>query len=121
MEKSNKTVIRLLGIDYPVIYNDSEEKMQQIGFYVDKQFNEVKQRNSKLSTTMIATLAAINIADELFKQKDENSTLITQMSEYIKRCDKHEKETKDLQNKIDEQANEIQKLKIEIAKLEVKR
>ena len=70
MEKSSKTIIRLLGIDYPVIYNDSEERMQQIGFYVDKEFNEVKLRNSKLSTTMIATLAAINIADEFFKQKE---------------------------------------------------
>lgn len=121
MEKNNKTVIRLLGIDYPVVYNDSEERMQQIGFYVDKQFNEVKLRNSKLSTTMIATLAAINIADEYFKQKEENTNLISQMSEYIKRCDKHEKETNDFQNKIEEQANEIQRLKIEIAKLEMRR
>ena len=98
MEKNSKTVIRLLGIDYPVIYSDSEERMQKIGFYVDKHFNEVKLRNSKLSTTMIATLSAINIADEYFKQK----------------------ETKELQDKIEEQLNEIQKLKIEIAKLEMK-
>ena len=92
MEKSSKTIIRLLGIDYPVIYNDSEERMQQIGFYVDKQFNEVKLRNSKLSTTMIATLAAINIADEFFKQKEDNANMIAQITEYIKRCEKHEKE-----------------------------
>ena len=121
MEKSNKTVIRLLGIDYPVVYNDSEERMQQIGFYVDKQFNEVKLRNSKLSTTMIATLAAINIADDFFRQKEENSNLIGQMSEYIKRCEKHEKETKDLQEKIEDQTNEIQRIKIEIAKLEMRK
>ena len=30
MEKNSKTVIRLLGIDYPVIYSDSEERMQKI-------------------------------------------------------------------------------------------
>ncbi len=121
MENSNKTVIRLLGIDYPVAYNDSEERVQQIGFYVDKQFNEVKLRNSKLSTTMIATLAAINIADDLFKQREENANLISQTSEYIKRCEKHDKETRELQAKIDEQANEIQRLKIEIAKIEMRR
>ena len=121
MEKSNKTVIRLLGIDYPVVYNDSEERMQQIGFYVDKQFNEVKLRNSRLSTTMIATLAAVNIADEYFKQKEENVNLKSQLSEYMKRCDKHELETKALDNKINEQANEIQRLKIEIAKLEIRK
>ena len=43
------------------------------------------------------------------------------LKEYTKRCEKHEKETKDLQDKIDEQANEIQKLKIEIAKLEMRK
>lgn len=121
MEKNSKTTIRLLGIDYPVIYDDSEERMQRIGFYVDKHFNEVKLRNSKLSTTMIATLSAINIADDYFKQKEENELVASKLKEYTKRCEKHEKETKDLQDKIDEQANEIQKLKIEIAKLEMRK
>lgn len=121
MEKNSKTTIRLLGIDYPVIYDDSEERMQRIGFYVDKHFNEVKLRNSKLSTTMIATLSAINIADDYFKQKEENDLITSKLKEYTKRCEKHEKETKDLQDKIDEQANEIQKLKIEIAKLEMRK
>ena len=121
MEKNSKTTIRLLGIDYPVIYDDSEERMQRIGFYVDKHFNEVKLRNSKLSTTMIATLSAINIADDYFKQKEENDLIISKLNEYSKRCDKHEKETKELQDKIDEQANEIQRLKIEIAKLEMRK
>ncbi len=121
MEKNLRTKIRLLGIDYSVICDDSEERMQKIGFFVDKHFNEVKLRNSKLSTQMIATLSAVNIADEYFKQKEENELLVAKTSEYIKRCEKHERETKELQNKIDEQANEIQRLKIEIAKLEMRR
>lgn len=120
MGNNTKTVIRLLGIDYPVICSESEEKMQSIGFYVDKKFNEVKLRNSRLSTSMIATLAAINIAEELFKQKEDNDNLISSMSEYIKRCERDEKEVKELKEKISSQAAEIQKLKIDIAKLEIK-
>ena len=42
MEKNLRTTIRLLGIDYSVICDDSEERMQRIGFFVDKHFNEVK-------------------------------------------------------------------------------
>ncbi len=121
MEKNLRTTIRLLGIDYSVICDNSEERMQRIGFYVDKHFNEVKLRNSKLSTAMIATLSAINIADDYFKQKEENDNLVAKNAEYSKRCEKHEKETQELQDKIDEQANEIQRLKIEIAKLEMRR
>lgn len=119
MGNDNKTVIRLLGIDYPVVSNTSEEEMQKIAFYVDKHFNEVKQRNSRLSTTMIATLAAINIAEEYFAQKEDNDNLIKQMSEYIKRCERNDKELKECREKLDEQLNEIQKLKIDIAKLEI--
>ena len=87
MEKSSKTTIRLLGIDYSVIYDDSEERMQRIGFYVDKHFNEVKLRNSKLSTTMIATLSAVNIADDYFKQKEENDILASLKTEIETYCD----------------------------------
>ena len=94
-------------------------------YYYPEQFriNNICEelRNSKLSTQMIATLSAVNIADEYFKQKEENELLVAKTSEYSKRCEKHERETKELQNKIDEQANEIQRLKIEIAKLEMRR
>ena len=121
MEKNLRTTIRLLGIDYSVICDDTEERIQRIGFFVDKHFNEVKLRNSKLSTQMIATLSAVNIADEYFKQKEENELLISKNEEYSRRCEKHDKEVSELQNKIDDQANEIQRLKIEIAKLEMRR
>lgn len=71
----NKTVIKLLGQEYCVVSEASEEHMQRVGFYVDGKFKEVSSRNSLLSTAMISVLSAINIAEDFLIVSDNNLEL----------------------------------------------
>ena len=70
MSEPMKTTIRLLGNDYTITCNDSEEYVHRVAFYVDKKLTEVTGRNTRLSTNMAAVLASVNIADELFKTRE---------------------------------------------------
>ena len=118
-EKMVKTTIRLLGNDYDITSNDSEEYIHRVAFYVDKKLTEISSRNTRLSTNMAAVLASVNIADEFFKFRDEmeavsaeNEKITEKMSEVKHECDVLKRDNEILRQ-------EIQRLKIEIAKLEV--
>ena len=121
-EKNVKTTIRLLGNDYTITSSsDSEEYMHRIAFYVDKKLTEVAERNNRLSTSMAAVLTSVNIADDLFKLREtleekerEMAALSDKLADETKKCAALKKD-----NDIKEQ--EIQRLKINIAKLEVRK
>lgn len=121
-EKNVKTTIRLLGNDYTITSSsDSEEYMHRIAFYVDKKLTEVAERNNRLSTSMAAVLTSVNIADDLFKLRE---TLVEKEREMAALSDKLADETKKcaaLKKDNDIKEQEIQRLKINIAKLEVKK
>ncbi len=120
-EKTVKTTIRLLGNDYTIASNETEEYVHRVAFYVDKKLSEITSRNSRLSTNMAAILASVNIADELFKSQ----TLLEEKTQEIKTLEeKNTEENKritDLKKDNDILRQEIQRLKIDIAKLEVKK
>lgn len=121
MGEKVKTTIRLLGNDYTITSSDSEEYIHRVAFYVDKKLTEIANRNTRLSTNMAAVLASVNIADELFKLREqfeeterENRLLNEKIAD--------EKAISDALNKDNEiLRQEIQRLKIEIARLEVKK
>ena len=118
---NNKTVIRLLGNDYTITGAETEEYMQQVGFFVDKQLSEIAGKNTKLSTKMVAVLASINIADECFKLKEGCESLREQLDECTEKYKKSVTAVNELKRKNELLNQEIQRLKIEIAKLEVKK
>ena len=123
MGKKNNFNITLAGKSYILCGEESSEYLKKIGTYIEQKYNSYYGNLSFRSQPidMQHILMQLNIADDYFKQKEENELVASKLKEYTKRCEKHEKETKDLQDKIDEQANEIQKLKIEIAKLEMRK
>ncbi len=113
-------VVRLLGNDYNIVCDESDEYVQKVGYYVDKKLNEVASRNGQLPTNMLAILAAINIADDYIKEKSKGEEYLAQISEYSKIISRNKVVLQDNKMKIDNLNNEIQRLKIEIAKLEMK-
>lgn len=50
----------------------SEEYIRNLASYVDEKIKEMSSKNDKLSTSMAAILAALNMADELYKTKKKN-------------------------------------------------
>ncbi|NLG37658.1 MAG: cell division protein ZapA [Clostridiales bacterium] len=72
MSDKVKTVVRIGGQEYRLSGYESEEYMHRVAIYVDRKMNEIAKQFTDLSTTMIAVLAALNIADELIRERSRN-------------------------------------------------
>ncbi len=97
MEKKNKVLIKINGQEYPIVGSEPKDYLLKVGNYVDEKMEEVRESNERLSTSMIAVLTSINMADELLK------------------LDKRLKET---QGRYDQPLQELQELKGKFEKLE---
>lgn len=101
-EETKKTIVKINGHEYVMKGTVPEEYMHKLALYVDKKIAEVSEHNKKLSTVMVYILTAINIADELEKEKQQNEMLSAQLIE--------------LQNKVASLIQENQMLKAELEK-----
>ncbi len=75
-----KVTAKILGEDYTIHGRASEEHILRIARFVDDKMLQVAQAHPKLGTSRVAVLAAINMADELFKIKEQYEQL-TQLLE----------------------------------------
>ena len=71
----NKVNVRIGGNDYTIVGVECEEHIQRVAMYIDKKLNEITRSNNRLSTSMAAVLAAINIGDEYIRIKDKEIAL----------------------------------------------
>ena len=117
---AKKSVIRLLGNDYQIESENSEEFIQKIAFYVDKMFNEIAERNSRLSTNMIAVITSLNIAEETLKLQYENKELSAQLSATVDMLSEKEFELNKISEENENLKEQLQNTKIELARLEAK-
>lgn len=77
----NRVTVRIMGEDYVVKGKADPEHIQRVGQHVDKVMCEVRQTNPYLSTTQVAVLAAVNIAAELFRIKEDYDELLALLEE----------------------------------------
>ena len=68
------TEVEILGESYRILNNAPPEHTQTLAKYVDEKMKEISQSSSAVSSLKIAVLTALNIADELFKEKKELET-----------------------------------------------
>ena len=71
----NTVTVKINGVEYNLKGKENEEYLLEVAKYVDGKFREISANNSKLSTTAVAVLSALNIADEYFKCELENDEL----------------------------------------------
>ena len=79
-DKPIKVTAKILGENYTIHGRASEEHILRIARFVDDKMLQVAQAHPKLGTSRVAVLAAINMADELFKIKEQYEQL-TQLLE----------------------------------------
>jgi cell division protein ZapA len=75
-----KVTARILGEDYTIRGRMPQEHIERIARYVDGKMLQISEAYPKLGTSRVAVLAAINMADELFKIKEQYDHL-TQLLE----------------------------------------
>ena len=71
MSKKNKVIVRIGGREHAMRGSESEEYIHKVAIYVDKKMEEISSKQPPLGISMLAILTAINLADEVIKQKDE--------------------------------------------------
>ncbi len=69
-EKSRVTVY-IMGEEYILKSTASPDRMHSVGHYVDRLMTSLSDSNQQMSRQKIAVLAALNLADELLKLKEE--------------------------------------------------
>ncbi|MGX8797525.1 cell division protein ZapA [Fusibacter sp. JL298sf-3] len=102
MNQKNKVTVRILDKDYTMVSDDSKEYMKRVARFVDDIMTETYESNQKLGTSMIGVLAALKIADELHKVKEEKEEL-------EKRLNSPTYELKNTRDELNALANEFER------------
>jgi len=69
--------VKIYGTEYPIKGDSELEYIKQVAEYVDNKMREVNKIAPEISTLKVAILAALNIADELFKERINSEKLET--------------------------------------------
>lgn len=75
MSNEKKINVLIDGRAFTVVGGDNERYIRNLAYYVDEKIKNLSSKNERLSQTMSATLAALNIADEYHKSVDELTEL----------------------------------------------
>lgn len=71
------TTIKIFGHEYRVKGDADPGYIEEVARYVDQKMREVSKQTPVGSITKIAILAALNIADELFRERNEKEKIIS--------------------------------------------
>ncbi len=91
MGKEKSVEIKVFGQTYTVKSDAEEGHIQEVARHVNEKMDEVLKKTRSVSTLNVAILTALNIADDLLKEKEKRITLIREI----------ENKSKDLAEKID--------------------
>jgi cell division protein ZapA len=77
--------VKILGQRYKVRSDEKEDYVQGLAEFVNEQLNEVQKGTKTVATHNIAILAALNIADTLFKLREEDTQFKKEVKERVRR------------------------------------
>lgn len=107
----NRVVVKINGAEYVLAGEEAENYLFSIASYVDKKIKEILSSNAKHSNTSAAVLAAVTVADELFKERKENEYLKKKVDEPEDRFEKLTQEYNALKEKYNEINEQYSKYK----------
>jgi cell division protein ZapA len=68
--------VKIFGSEYP-LRGESEELTKKVAGYVDEMVNTIHEKIPEQPPLTIAVLSALNITEELFKEKEKNRSALT--------------------------------------------
>jgi len=63
------TSVMILGREYKIRTNENEEFVHAVAAFVDDMMNRISTKMTSGTTSQVAVLAALNIAEELFRER----------------------------------------------------
>ncbi|UCG38130.1 MAG: cell division protein ZapA [bacterium] len=79
--------VEIFGKVYTVRGDKDPEYVRRVAEFVDRKMREISQVTDTVSTSRIAILACLNIADELMSMLEESEQLRTRMKELTSRVE----------------------------------
>ena len=77
----NQVRVNIFGSEYVLKAEGNHEYIKNIANYVDKKMREIDKSQKINASVKVAILAALNIADELFQEKEYRDRLVGQINE----------------------------------------
>ena len=68
--------VKIFGSEYP-LRGDSEEFTRQVATYVDEMINSIHGKIPDQPTLTVAVLSALNITEDLFKERERSREMAT--------------------------------------------
>ena len=87
-DEGNVLKVNIYGTEYPIRGATDTDYIRQVAEYVDSKMRDIDQSTSVKSSLKVAILAAINIADELFREREEKKGLVQEFENKISRLSK---------------------------------
>lgn len=115
MDKKNKIEVIIGGAVYMLQGKESAEHMQRVASYIDRVITDVKRLDisNRMSTTQVAMLTSINVADDLIKAENKIKEQDLENNGFYEEFSKLEKENAALMDKISELQTELIRLRVE--------
>ena len=93
MSADSKSIkVKIFGSEYP-LRGESEELTKIVAGYVDQMINTIHEKIPEQPPLTVAVLSALNITEDLFKEREKNRLLATlvetevvKISEYLDQC-----------------------------------
>jgi cell division protein ZapA len=80
-EKKQSVKVNIFGEDYAIKGDTETLYIQQVAQYVDQKMKEVSERLANKLPLRVAVLAAMNITDELFKEREDKEKKLLNVEE----------------------------------------
>lgn len=119
--------VRIYGQDYTISGERDEETIRAIADYVNEKMREIAKFFSSNQPGSLATLAAVNICDELFDKRDEaaklkasNDELSTEVKHYIEMWEDAKKSFAQYKDGVSKAGDEVKAAEAKIKELQDK-
>jgi len=82
MEQRKQSVkVNIFGEDYPIKGEANAQYILRVGQYVDQKMREVAEKLTNKSPLRVAVLAAMNITDELLREREDKEKKLLDLEE----------------------------------------
>ncbi len=95
----NRVNVTICGEEYTLVAEEAPSYIQKVGSYVDAKLSRLLV-NAKVGRSDAAVLAAVNIADELFKERETTEALRAKVKEYIDEAARARNEASELKREL---------------------
>jgi len=84
MKEERVVEIKVFGQTFSVKTDSDEDHLQAVAQYVNEKMEEVLKKTKSVSSLNVAILTALNIADDLLKEKEQRKALLREVEDKSK-------------------------------------